>query len=42
MWPLQPGKFWCGLAIKLGMMPKRAAISLVPVLNNSALIGTVF
>ena len=36
MWPLQPGRFWCGLAMKLGMMPKRAAISLVPVLNKSA------
>ena len=36
MWPLQPGSGWCGLAMKLGMMPKREPISLVPVLKRMA------
>ena len=36
MWPLQPGYCWFHLAMKLGMMPKRAPISLAPVLNRIA------
>ena len=36
MWPEQPGSCGFHLAMKLGMMPKRAPISLAPVLNRIA------
>ena len=39
MWPLQPGYVAFHLAMKLGMMPKRAPISLAPVLNRIGAVG---